>query len=184
MKNILNNGALASWVQALIYLITLAVLYRQLRALTRQTQQQSESIRLQTEAMQQAEYMRCQIDFTETMRSLIQSAKHDAVYDDLAANAGSQFQAWQTYSSQQKATYAYLELIYELFERVYCIKGDGWIDEKEWKHWERWIDDVIGHLMFADVHKDNLGMYDSGFEAYIEGKLQQRTVGGIPSVSA
>lgn len=171
--SILDNGALASWVQALIYLVTLVVLYSQLRALTKQTKQQSESIRLQTQSMQQAEYMRCQIDFTETMRTLIQSAKHDAVYDDLAANAGSQFRSWTKYSINQKATYAYLEIIYELFERVFCVKGDGWIDDKEWLHWERWIDDVIGHPMFDDVHKDNLGMYDSAFEAYIEGKLAQ-----------
>jgi len=93
------------------------------------------------------------------------------VYDDLAANAGSQFRSWSNYSSNQKATYAYLEIIYELFERVFCIKGDGWIDDTEWLHWDRWIDDVIGHPMFDDVHKDNLGMYDSAFETYIEGKL-------------
>jgi hypothetical protein len=124
-------------------------------------------------SIQQSEYLRCQIDFTETMRILIRDDLHAKVYDDLATNGGSAFVGWKQYTRDQKVSYAYLEMIYELFERVYVIWQQHWIPAEEWQSWAVWIDDVIHHPLFIHVYKDNIGMFDPQFEKYIETQLQQ-----------
>lgn len=171
LSGIFHDQVMASWAQAVIYLFTLFVLIRQARLLTQQAHSQAEAVRLQTEAMRQSEYLRCQIDFTESMRLLIQTGQHSKIYDELANNAGSAFVGWSRYTPEQKSTYAYFEMIYELFERVFVIWKDGWIPDSEWLLWEKWVDDVIAHPLFSEASKDNAGMFDARFEEYINSRL-------------
>jgi hypothetical protein len=168
---ILSDPVAASWAQAAIYFATLFVLIVQARILIRQNKSQQDAVRLQTDAMRQAEYLRCQIDFTETMRLLISTYQHSKIYDELA-NSGSAFCNWSTYSDQQKQSYAYIEMLYELFERVFAIWKEGWISNEEWHLWETWILDIIGHPLASDVYRDNVGMFDPAFESYIRGHLK------------
>ena len=170
--DILKNPVTASYVQALIYLLTLIVLFIQARILIRQTRHQESAVRLQTEALRQSEYMRCQIDFTETLRLLASNGSHARIYDDLA-KAGSAFKGWKEYTADQKQTYAYLEMVYEVLERVFVISKDGWIPESEWSQWEKWVDDVISNPLFAHVCDDNLGMFDPRFEQYIKNRISK-----------
>jgi len=170
LTNLFSDQVLASWAQAAIYLATLFVLIAQARILVRQTRSHQETVRLQTEAMRQAEYLRCQIDFTETMRLMIQAGLHKPIYDNLL-RAGSAFAGWANYTYDEKQCYAYIEMIYELFERVFVIWKDRWIPDDEWQRWEAWMLDVIRHPLFSDVHRDNLGMFDPRFEKYIQDHL-------------
>jgi hypothetical protein len=48
---------------------------------------------------------------------MTQTGLHAKVYDDLAARAGGAFANWTHYSEIDKITYAYLEMLYEIFER-------------------------------------------------------------------
>jgi hypothetical protein len=182
---LVSDPVVASWAQAAIYLVTLFVLIRQARTLAEQARNQGEAVRLQTRALTQAEYLRCQVDFTETTRLLVREKLHGAIYDDLASSARSVFTNWKNYSSEQKLVYAYLEMLYELFERVFVIWKDGWIADSEWRQWQVWIYDVIQHPLFADVHNDNLGMFDPRYQEYILAKLpRQRPDGPSDMVSA
>lgn len=74
MPEFLNNGALASWIQDAIYLATLIVLYYQLSAshLRKRTQTQIDNSKY-------SDYIRCQIDYTQTMRQLLCNNLHDSV---------------------------------------------------------------------------------------------------------
>lgn len=171
LTKILSDPVAASWAQATIYLATLLVLILQTRFLVRQSKSQQQAVRLQTDAMRQAEYLRCQTDFTETMRLLVSTYQHPKIYDDLV-RSGRTFSNWSIYSDQQKQSYAYLEMLYELFERVFVIWKEKWISDEEWHLWETWILDIIGNPLARDVYRDNLGMFDSAFENYIRDHLK------------
>jgi hypothetical protein len=99
---------------------------------------------------------------------------HAKVYDDLAKRGGSTFANWAHYGDIDKTTYEYFEMLYEIFERVYILIEDGWISRTEWPLWERWISNVGRHPLFRDVHVDNLGLFDQGFEMYIRRRLSER----------
>jgi len=63
--DILKNPVTASYIQALIYVLTLVVLIFQARILIRQTRSQETAVRLQTDALRQSEYLkRLQKEFT------------------------------------------------------------------------------------------------------------------------
>lgn len=106
------------------------------------------------------------------MRLLIQTCQHSKIYDDLV-RSGSAFRGWGTYSDEQKQSYAYIEMIYELFERVFVIWKDRWIPDDEWRLWENWILDIMGHPLFPDVYNDNMGMFDPDFETYVRDHLKK-----------
>lgn len=167
----IHDPVLASWVQAAIYLFTLIVLIVQARILIRQTRSQDEALRIQTKTTQQTEYLRCQIDFTESMRTMLTSGLYKKVYDELA-RGGSKFAHWKEYSDAQKATYSYLELIHELFERIFVLHKDNWIEPDEWPLWEQWFKDAAINPLYSDVFEDNVGMYDPRFEAYVRDALE------------
>ncbi|MGZ7042843.1 MAG: hypothetical protein ACXVH7_13710 [Thermoanaerobaculia bacterium] len=157
--SIFTNAVAAAWAQAAIYLVTLGVLIWQMVLLRRQ-------VNLQNKAMQATDYLRCQIDFTETLRLLVRTQLHQRVYDELA-RTGSKFKGWTRYSDNEKAEYAYLELLYELLERIFVVWKSGAIDDPEWRQWRAWIEDVVHSPLFRDVVEDNDGMFDPRFEQFI-----------------
>jgi len=67
--------------------------------------------------------------------------------------------------------YAYFEILYELFERVYQIKKNSWISEDEWSQWAMWIDDIAANPILADIYSDSKGMYSLEFEMFIKSKI-------------
>jgi hypothetical protein len=172
VSRMFHDPVIASWVQAAIYLLTLIVLIAQARILIRQTRSQEQALRLQTDAFRQGDYLRCQIDYSESARVILASGLHATVYDELA-NGGSRFAHWAIYKPEQKAAYAYLELIYELFERIFVLDADGWIGKDEWPLWDTWFKDVLGHPLLRDVFEDNVGMYDPRFEAFVRSALDK-----------
>jgi hypothetical protein len=164
-------------VQAAIYLATLGVLTWQIILLRRQLRMQSKSIRA-------SDYLRCQIDFTETLRLLVLTKLHHRVYDTLAQTGGSKFTSWLTYNQNEKAEYAYFELLYELLERIFVVWKEGTIDNAEWAQWHTWITDVIDNKVFRDVYEDNLGMFDPRFEHFIQTLLPSKPETPRPSQPA
>lgn len=99
--SIFTNAVAAAWAQAAIYLATLGVLTWQIVFLRRQ-------VRMQSKSMRASDYLRCQIDFTETLRLLVRTQLHQRVYDTLARTGGSKFTSWRTYNEDEKAEYATL----------------------------------------------------------------------------
>lgn len=155
-----TSAELYAFTQATICIPTLLIVFWQILLLRKQ-------LKLQASKERQSEYLRTQVDFTESMRLLLKSHTHDVIYDSLK-NHGSVFRSWGHYEKEDKIVYAYFEIVYELFERIYVMKEDEWIDDTEWIYWEPWISDVKSHPILADVVHDNLGMYDKRFEDYVQ----------------
>jgi hypothetical protein len=172
--SIFTNAVAAAWAQAVIYLATLGVLTWQIVLLRRQ-------VRMQSKSIQASDYLRCQIDFTETLRLLVRTRLHQNVYDTLAKTGGSKFTSWLTYNENEKAEYAYFELLYELLERIFVVWKDGAIDNDEWAQWHAWISDVIGNKVFRDVYEDNLGMFDPRFEQFVHNLFPLAPIAPNPS---
>jgi hypothetical protein len=112
------------------------------------------------------------------MRQLLQGDLHEKIYNSLYKAGKTKFKSeWDKYTVDDKKVYAFFEIVYELVERVYCIKlnddKDNVVNEVEWTHWDNWIDDIVGHPLFEDVHEDSLGMYDEGFEKLIGLKISK-----------
>jgi len=117
------------------------------------------------------------------MRSLLTTTSHNRIYDQLAAS-GSRFSRWTLYNDSEKTAYGYLEVVYELIERFYVLKTEGWIPESEWRQWEAWLDDVRSNPLLADVFEDNQGMFDPRFEKLVKAYLPStRTVSSHPTPS-
>lgn len=168
-----DSSALAAWTQALIYALTLLVLYVQLKSLRAQTMIQTEALKEQVKNSKYSEYTRCKADFLQSMRQLTSDGSHDEIYSSLSKYGEPALGAdWVKYSKEQKKVYAYFEILYELFVRVYVIRRNEVITDVEWGLWEVWINDVITHPVFKDVHNDSIGMYDKSFQDFITLKLE------------
>jgi O-glycosyl hydrolase len=175
MFECLNSSAgFAAWVQAGIYLATLIVLYRQLSYLGEQTRIQNDALREQVKNTKYAEYIRCKVDFLQSMRQLISDGIHDEIYASINKEGQVKFtQDWSTYTPQQKKIYAYFEILYELFVRVYVLRREEVISKEEWATWEVWLNDVMSHPVFKNVHEDARAMYDKQFQEFIDGELRK-----------
>ncbi len=158
---LLNNPNFIGWIQALCYFIAFVILYRQLHTL-------NEQAKLQTKAILDSDYLRCQIDYTETLRLLIMNNKFCEIYDDLAENIKNRYLNWKSYNEKQKVMYGYLLLLYEMYERAFAVKKEGGMDDIEWGLWDTWIKEVAKHPLFSDIYQDNKGLFDSEYEEYIK----------------
>ncbi|MDO9027814.1 MAG: hypothetical protein Q7U68_03010 [Candidatus Roizmanbacteria bacterium] len=146
--------------QTVIYTGTLIVLIFQVRA--------------QVTAIRAEQYSKCQVDYSSLIRMLVQQNQLQSIYDDMekvspiTANSH-----WKEYNEREKAIYNYMELNYELFERVYYLWKDKWIDNETWSNWEVWLDYLSKHPIFLHVMKDNQRMFGAEFENYVLQKIQK-----------
>ena len=144
-------------VQTIVFTATVIVLILQARA--------------QVLAVRADLYARCQADYSSLIRMLVQQGELQAIYDDLSKSKPTQWN-WPNYDTRQKTMYNYIELNYELFERIFYLWKRGWIDNETWSNWETWLDDLCDHPIFLDVVKDNKGMFGAEFEKYITRRLK------------
>jgi len=146
-------------VQSGIFLFTLIAVWRQDNLLKKQ--------------LVTSDYLRCQIDFTETLRQLFISGKHQYIYDSLA-DSDAKLSGWKSYSVVQKEMYAYFELMYALVERVFVTKAQGGITEDEWSEWKTWLEGVAGHPLLYDVHRDSRGVFNPEYQACVDEIIRVR----------
>src|ERR1700739_4705140 len=102
-----DSSSLAAWTQAFIYLVTLIVLYRQLKSLRVQTQIQTEALKEQIKTAKYSEYIRCKTDFLYSMRQLISDNMHNDIYANIYKTDNSKFnRPWDEYTEEEKKVYA------------------------------------------------------------------------------
>lgn len=128
-------------------------------------------LRLESRVRRETEYLRLKSDFSGVTRALIRAGRHEDVYNDLALRTRRRFIGWHGYSRPEKVTYLYMEQMYELLERVFDMREKGWIDDREWELWAKWIDDLAYHPLFAHVYEDGREMHPRAFEDYIRSRL-------------
>jgi hypothetical protein len=138
-------------------------------------------IRNQNKVMRGAEYLRLRSDLAGISQTLIQSGRHEDVYNELARRTRRRLVGWSGYSRSEKITYLYINQVYGLLERTFEMREKGWIEEEEWNLWERWIDNTAYHPLFSHVYEDNREMFPRAFEDYIRSRL---SMGGTGTPSA
>jgi len=144
--------------QTIVYAGTLIVLILQVRA--------------QVLAIRASQYANCQADYSSLIRMLVQQGELQSIYDDLCKSRPDfKDWKWSRYSKRQKTLYNYIELNYELFERVFYLHKNKWIDDETWANWETWLNELCTHPIFSDVMKDNEEMFGSEFERFINEKI-------------
>jgi len=81
---------------------------------------------------------------------------------------------WLRYDSRQKRLFNYIELNFELFERVYYLWQKKWIDAETWSYWEKWLEYLSIHPIFDDFRRSNKGMFREEFERYVDRLIEKR----------
>jgi len=152
-----NPLVIVGIVQALVYAGTIGVLIWQ--------------IRVQTRALRDAEYAKCSSDYSALIRMMIEQPALQSIYDDLAKIEPLDAK-WLNYNPGQKLLFNYIELNFELFERVYYLRK--WIDDETWSCWEKWLQYLSRHPIFDDVRCGNMGMFGQDFERYVKDLIEKR----------
>ncbi len=98
---------------------------------------------------------------------MVEQPALQTIYDDIAKIEPSEA-GWQKYDSRQKLLFNYIELNYELFERVYYLWQMEWIDAETWSCWEKWLQYLSRHPIFDDVRCGNSEMFGKDFETYVD----------------
>lgn len=148
-----------SLVQTIVLTATLVALILQLRK--------------QTQVMRHEALSSCRAEYALLVRMMITHKELSKVYDKLGSVQPGQVDNWHSYSEEERLVYHYLELNYELFERVFVLHKRGWIDSVEWKSWEVWLKELSSHPLFCDVRRDNTAMFSSDYETYIDQRLSE-----------
>ena len=142
--------------QTVVFTITLFILNRQVAA--------------QVSAVRWNVYSKCSEDYSALIRMLVEKGDLQTIYDDLDNLVPDQSN-WSKYSKRQRTLYNYMELNYELFDRVFHLKTMGWIDKEMWGYWEKWLTLLSVHPIFKDVAEDCQGMFQKEFEKYVAEKI-------------
>jgi len=155
-------SSVATFIGTIVLVLTLVVLIWQVKA--------------QIRALKQDAYQRCQSDYSSIIRLLVENPELTKIYDDLSKTGVAGPSNWVRYSTDDKRLYNYLELNYELFERVYLLRLDKWIDDSTWAQWNTWLKELAKHPLFKDIYEDNRNMFDKRFQDYIDRLLCSTTI--------
>lgn len=129
-------------------------------------------VRSQVSATRTEVYNRCWSDYSSLVRMLVANPSLQSIYDDLSEKHKDKWK-WPSYTAREKTLYNYFELIYELFERVYFLAEDRWIDSETWSHWNAWLSEVCEHPLFEDVAHDNEGMFAKEFQEFVFRRIKE-----------
>ena len=154
----MNENSIATIVQTAVLAITLIVFSIQVRGERKATQLDA--------------YSRCQSDYSSVIRMLVEKPELSEFYDEMQSQTKEE---WEKLSAKEKMIYNYLELNYELMERVYILRyKNKWIDDEDWKMWDEWLRYLCKHRIFAIFHTDAKGMFNPSFQNYIDTILSKK----------
>jgi hypothetical protein len=140
--------ALVASIQAAVLFVTLGVLIWQ-TWLSR--------LRLEQEVE-----LQCERDYTSLVRLLIEKPELQKIYADLYGDE------WTRYSPDERDIYNYFELMYELFDRVFWLYEQKWMDLDTWSHWEKSLTQIARHPLFVDFHNDTRGEFPSSYQEHVD----------------
>jgi hypothetical protein len=74
----------------------------------------------------------------------------------------------------QKDFYNYLALTFGFLERIYLLFKKGWINQKTWDSWERWLTQGWFHLdLFEIFWKNERENFNVDFYKYVDKKYKE-----------
>lgn len=74
----------------------------------------------------------------------------------------------------QWAVFANVMITYGICEEAYEMYSKKWIDAKTWEQWASWLKALSGAPEFELVHNATRGMFDEGFQGFVDGVIRDR----------
>ena len=120
------------------------------------------SAHLSRSSLRQDASLRCESDYTSIVRLLIEKPELQKIYTDLYGDE------WTSYSEDERLVYNYLQLMYDLFDRVFWLYEHGWTDRDTWQQWENWLRELARHPLFVDFHNDTRGNFPRSYQERVD----------------
>jgi len=71
-------------------------------------------------------------------------------------------------TEEEMEDYAFLLVVYGILEESFTLYKKKWIDNETWEQWAAWLGLMTDDPKFMLIHASSRGMFDKGFEEYIE----------------
>ncbi len=128
------------------------------------------SFRSQERATKEGAYQKVLDDATDALKMLVSNPGLSKLQVDMARTV-SPMSGTASLSTEEMTVRNYLMLLYGIFERVYLLYNRKWIDREAWSQWGTWLEAMMKHPLFVEVHQSSMGMYDKPFQEYVTSLL-------------
>jgi len=130
------------------------------------------SFRSQNLAIKEAAYQKALDDYTASITMLVERPELGSIMEDIGRSMVSPGVATEALSEKNRVPFAYMLLVYSLFERIFLLYDKKWIDDETWDQWHTWMKTMAKHSMFQEVHKRSQGTFDKEFQDLVDDAMQ------------
>ncbi len=158
MADISDPTAWSTLVQTVVLTLTLAIFIL--------------TFREQNKATRESAYQKVLDDYTDSMKMLVENPILGRLPLEMARIHK---QNVDPQSSQEDLVVRnYMLLVYGIFERTHLLYRKKWIDKDTWDQWALFLESILAHPSFQNVHRTSEGMFDKPFQDYVTSILNHR----------
>ena len=130
------------------------------------------TFREQNKATRESAYQKVLDDYTDSMKMLVENPILGRLPLEMARIHK---QNVDPQSSQEDLVVRnYMLLVYGIFERTHLLYRKKWIDKDTWDQWALFLESILAHPSFQNVHRTSEGMFDKPFQDYVTSILNHR----------
>jgi len=130
------------------------------------------TFREQNKATRESAYQKVLDDYTDSMKMLVENPILGRLPLEMARIHK---QNVDPQSSQEDLVVRnYMLLVYGIFERTHLLYRKKWIDKDTWDQWALFLESILAHPSFQNVHRTSEGMFDKPFQDYVTNILNHR----------
>jgi len=158
LADISDPTAWSTLVQTVVLTLTLAIFIL--------------TFREQNKATRESAYQKVLDDYTDSMKMLVENPILGRLPLEMARIHK---QNVDPQSSQEDLVVRnYMLLVYGIFERTHLLYRKKWIDKDTWDQWALFLESILAHPSFQNVHRTSEGMFDKPFQDYVTNILNHR----------
>jgi hypothetical protein len=131
------------------------------------------SFRSQNRAYKESAYQQVLGDYTDSIRMLVEKPELSKFAAEIARIATPSSNAVSR-SPEETVVRSYIMLLYGMFERIHLLYRRKWIDAETWRQWSAFLEAVVVHPTFREVHQSSEGMFDKPFQDYVSNILNRK----------
>jgi len=131
------------------------------------------SFRSQEKTSKENAYQKVLDDTTDAMRMLVTNPDLAMIQVEMARTIAPTSRT-ASLSKEEMGIRNYLLLLYGIFERAYMLYSKKWIDREAWSQWSTWLETMMKHPLFVEVHSSSIGMFDRPFQDYVSSLLDSK----------
>lgn len=132
------------------------------------------SFRSQDKAVKEQAYQTVMDDYGEMMRGLSEKPELYAFQREIFNRSRRPLaQSRKDPTREELVIRNYVIGLYGFFERVYSLYRRKWIDEDTWRQWSAFLELMMAHPVFKEVHQLTPDMWDKPFVDYVDAILDR-----------